>query len=215
MLHKIGVLIRAIKRPFRRLNRGLKRLLGRRPVSLKTRRFLDRCESEVKTLSPRVALDLGSGPVPRNQFAVNTVYGIDIESVNSPAVQEIDLSANPIPFEPGSLDLVTAYDFVEHVPRWERRGGVVRYPFIELMNEIYRVLKPGGLFYSETPAFPAPEAFQDPTHVNIISEKTFPEYFSNPKNWASIYGFTGGFDFVGQAWRGPHLLVLLKKPSGR
>ena len=40
------------------------------------------------------------------------------------------------------------------------------------MNEIYRVLKPGGTFYAITPYYPRDEAFVDPTHVNIITNKT-------------------------------------------
>ena len=95
------------------------------------------------------------------------------------------------------------------------------------MNEVYRTLKPGGLFLSFTPAYPVVDAFSDPTHVNIITEKTFPEYFTNQLG-ASIYGFTGRFELVGQKWHDwiswplaispgvnnpgqTHLLTLLKK----
>ena len=70
------------------------------------------------------------------------------------------------------------------------------------MNEIYRVLKPGGIFLHVTPAFPSPEAFQDPTHVNIITENTFPCYFCNPNPDAKNlgYGFTGDFELIDQRW---------------
>jgi len=79
------------------------------------------------------------------------------------------------------------------------------------MNEIYRVLKVGGLFYSFTPAFPHAAAFQDPTHVNIITEGTFPSYFDDKNRWAEMYGFKGAFQIVEQTWRGPHLASILRK----
>ena len=43
--------------------------------------------------------------------------------------------------------------------------------FIDSMNEVYRVLKSNGKFYALTPFYPKPEAFQDPTLVNIITKK--------------------------------------------
>ena len=70
------------------------------------------------------------------------------------------------------------------------------------MNEIHRILKPGGLFLHVTPAYPSKEVFQDPTHVNFITEDTFPNYFCSPNNWASDlgYGFKGEFDLINQKW---------------
>ena len=59
------------------------------------------------------------------------------------------------------------------------------------MSEIYRVLKPGGIFFSCTPVYPHPEAFSDPTHVNIMTRETF-DYFTSPGD----YGFTGDFTIL-------------------
>jgi SAM-dependent methyltransferase len=89
-------------------------------------------------------------------------------------------------------------------------AGATKYPFIDLMNEIHRILKPGGLFLSRTPAYPHKEAFQDPTHVNIITEDTFPTYFCN-EYLARIYGFNGAFTLITQEWCRPSLLTLIKK----
>jgi SAM-dependent methyltransferase len=60
------------------------------------------------------------------------------------------------------------------------------------MNEIHRVLKPGGKFYSITPVFPKESVFSDPTHVNFITKNSH-KYFTQPHNWASMYGFVGDF----------------------
>jgi hypothetical protein len=47
------------------------------------------------------------------------------------------------------------------------------------MNEIFRTLKPGGIFFSKTPAYPISAVFSDPTHVNNITADTFPLYFDD------------------------------------
>lgn len=156
------------------------------------------------------ALDLGCGLRPRNHFNATESYGIDVRTDVENRVVQADLVIDPIPYGDALFDYVTAFDFLEHVPRIlyaPRR----RNPFVEIMNEIWRVLRNEGLFLSFTPAFPHGPAFRDPTHVNIITEETFPLYFGNGYRWASMYGFTGNFDIVSQEWQGPHLVSLLKK----
>lgn len=157
-------------------------------------------------------LDLGCGTKPRNPFNATHVHGIDIRDIPSANIKAGDLVVDPIPFPSDFFDYVTAYDFIEHVPRviyCPQR----RFPFVELMNEIYRVLKPGGLFRHQTPAFPKSPAWRDPTHVNVITEETFPLYFDDRRRWASIYGFTGSFAIISQDWdqNGFHLNGLMKK----
>ena len=109
------------------------------------------------------------------------------------------------------FDFITAYDFLEHVPRViylpERR-----FPFIELMNEVYRTLKPGGIFLSRTPFYPISSAFTDPTHVNVITADTFPMYFDDKHTWAKMYGFKGSFKLNFQAVNETHLVTILEKP---
>lgn len=159
------------------------------------------------------SLDLGCGLEPRNTFSAEEVHGIDIRGEASDLLKIADLAIEDIPYPDGFFDYVTAYDFIEHVPR------VVYMPhkrncFVELMNEVHRVLKDGGVFFSFTPAFPHAAAFQDPTHVNIITEQTFPSYFDDQNRWASMYGFTGRFQVIQQAWRGQHLGTLMQKVPG-
>ena len=131
-----------------------------------------------------ISLDLGCGETIRNPYQALKVIGLDI--------QDADLAIEPIPYKDNLFDFVTAYDFLEHIPRLlyvpQRR-----YPFVELMSEIWRVMKVGGKFLSSTPAFPHAPAFQDPTHVNIITPLTFAEYFDDEKTWAKMYGFKGKF----------------------
>jgi hypothetical protein len=155
-------------------------------------------------------LDLGCGDVPRNPFFADELCGVDIRSNLACNVRSADLVLEPIPFDDESFDYVTAFDFIEHLPRTIYMPHR-RHPFVELMNEAHRVLKPGGLFYSHTPAYPHGIAFRDPTHVNIITEETFPLYFDDSSRWASIYGFTGAFKVCMQRWQGPHLVTALQK----
>ena len=159
------------------------------------------------------SLDLGCSENIKNPYAANEVFGIDVFEDLSRNILKADLAVEAIPFPDGIFDYVTAYDLIEHIPRVIYNPHR-RLPFIELMNEIYRVLKIGGFFFSSTPAHPHAAAFVDPTHVNIITEGTFPLYFgdaaSNPP-WGALYGFKGSFSVIKQEWNGQHLLTLLQK----
>jgi len=155
-------------------------------------------------------LDIGCGPKPKNPFNAQEVYGLDVRDDVDAGIFKADLVVDPIPFASDHFDYVTAHDFLEHIPRLiytpHRRNA-----FVEVMNEVWRVLKPGGIFLSFTPAYPHPAAFRDPTHVNIITDETFTAYFDNVNRWATAYGFKGAFQIVSQEWRGPHLLSIMRK----
>src|SRR3990167_754252 len=142
-------------------------------------------------------LDLGCGPVPRNPYRRDELYGGDIapqQDAGGCQVLRGNLTMEAIPFETDSFDSVSAFDFLEHVPRVlpTANGRGTRFPFIELMNEISRVLRPGGLLYALTPCYPSREAFQDPTHVNIITDRTH-LYFTGASPLGRMYGFDGHF----------------------
>ena len=160
-------------------------------------------------------LDLGCGSMIKNPFGAYETYGIDL--LTRPDIPKnisiADLAVEAIPFPNEFFDYVTAYDFLEHIPRLvfcpERRNS-----FVELMNEIHRVLKPGGLFLSKTPMYPHPSAFVDPTHVNVMTKETIPLYFTNSINvkpWAVDYGFKGCFSFENIEDHQSHILITIKK----
>ncbi|HVU02851.1 MAG TPA: glycosyltransferase [Polyangiaceae bacterium] len=69
-----------------------------------------------------------------------------------------------LPFADSSVGILRAYDFLEHVPA----ASVV-----PVMNEIHRVLVPGGWLLSRTPSTDGRGAFQDPTHVSFWNENSF------------------------------------------
>jgi len=143
-------------------------------------------------------LDLGCGRTPRNPFGRDEVYAIDRsppEGFDARRFAAVDLSVAPIPYPAAHFDSVSAYDFLEHVPRVlpASDGQGTNLPFVRLMNEIWRVLVPGGRFYAITPAVPSLEAFTDPTHVNFITVHTH-DYFCGAAPPARMYGFLGRFD---------------------
>jgi SAM-dependent methyltransferase len=154
-------------------------------------------------------LDLGCGFRPRNPYGYAELFGCDLlapeDLGDSPgfSYRQVNLSLQPIPFPDSFFDSVSAFDFLEHVPRQlVTASGEFRNPFIDLMNEIHRVLRPGGRLWAVTPAYPHASAFADPTHVNFITEGTH-RYFCGPDPAAKLYGFTGRFDVVNVARETP------------
>lgn len=151
-------------------------------------------------------LDLGCGKFPRNPYARGSLAGVDIRPLQASDTFDYrvaNLSLQPIPWDDGSFGSVSAFDFIEHVPRVLADGaGGTRNPFIEVMNEVWRVLAPGGLFYALTPAYPYAAAFADPTHVNIITTTTH-EYFCGASPMGRMYGFRGRFEARRVEWTHP------------
>jgi SAM-dependent methyltransferase len=146
---------------------------------------------------PDVHLDLGCGKRPRNPYQRTRVCGVDIRALSSSNDFEFraaNLSIDPIPYPDDAFGSVSAFDFIEHVPRilGSADGRSTAFPFIRLMNEAWRVLAHGGRLYAVTPTYPHAEAFQDPTHVNIITERTH-EYFCGDNPLGRMYGFEGHF----------------------
>lgn len=149
-------------------------------------------------------LDIGCGSIPRNPYRRDEAHGIDIAlppHADPRFFACANLSMAPIPHADASLDSVSAFDFLEHVPRILATpdGAGTRFPFVELMSEVHRVLKPGGRFYAVTPAWPRPEAFHDPTHVNVITIGTA-HYFCGADPGARMYGFRGSFKLLRNDW---------------
>jgi len=120
------------------------------------------------------SLDLGCGATPRNHYNADRCVGVDLVGCRENNVIAHDLRFGDIPFGDNTFDFVTAFDFIEHISRFAWMDIEQRHvnSFIRLINDISRVLKPNGKFFHKTPCYPHQEAFMDPTHVNIITEKT-------------------------------------------
>lgn len=163
----------------------------------------------------KVHLDMGCGANPRNPFGAEKLLGADILEPSQLKLGSdfrfLKVESNGvIPLDSESVDSISGYDFLEHLPRGSTLESNL---FIKFMNESSRILRKGGVLVLVTPAYPSPAAFQDPTHVNFISENTV-NYFIGVNPGASNlgYGFDGSFELVSQEWVGPLSLVWAKSP---
>ncbi len=158
------------------------------------------------------ALDLGCGSSPSNRFYANDVHGLDLVEDLDKKVKYCKLGFEKLPYEDSTFDYVTAYDLIEHIPRYSENSSLTDTPFIFLMNEIFRVLKNKGIFLSSTPIYPFFGAFQDPTHNNIITADTFKMYFSKESYTISKhYGISSKFNVLYQKMYYQHLVAVLEK----
>lgn len=107
-----------------------------------------------------VKVDLGGGDEPQPGF-------INIDIRDLPKVDIVhDLEVFPWPLPNDCADFLMASHIVEHI---EPHKGV----FIDFMNEAWRILKPGGRMFIQTPYAGTPRFYQDPTHCNPCTEITF------------------------------------------
>jgi len=113
------------------------------------------------------ALDLGAGHgKPDGYVGVDRRPGANVDIV-------CEFPAR-LPIGEGSVGVIRAVDFLEHVA-----------DKVALINELYRVLAPGGLLLSQTPSADGRGAFQDPTHVAFYNEHSF-WYYTDPRYQAYV-----------------------------
>jgi SAM-dependent methyltransferase len=105
------------------------------------------------------ALDVGCG-----SRKLAGAVGMDI--VKTPAVDVVcDVNRTPWPFTDGSFDLVFLNHALEHVD-----------DVVATMNEIHRVLTPGGRAVIQVPYFRSIDAYTDPTHRHFFTAGSFEQF---------------------------------------
>lgn len=109
---------------------------------------------------PKLKLYLGCG-----QDKLDGFIGVDI--AKTPTVDMLlDLEKFPWPWEDNSVETVVLIHTLEHIAN-----------IVDFMNELYRVMAPGGKVAVVGPHAQSYGCWQDPTHERAINEKFF-QYFS-------------------------------------
>ena len=130
-----------------------------------------------------IRLDIGCGANKQGP----TWVGIDFQAL--PGVDLVhDLMQFPWPLESESVLVAVASHVVEHIP--PHNLGFVRW-----MDEVWRVMRPGGEFAITTPHGWSAGYLQDPTHCNPCNENTWLYFakahpfwgFYKPKPWIIKY----------------------------
>lgn len=119
-----------------------------------------------------IRLDIGGGANPNPGFV-----NIDILPLKEVDIVW-DLEEFPWPLPDSCVLTATASHVLEHI---NPHKGM----FIKVMDEIWRVVKPGGQFAFVVPHAESPGYIQDPTHVNPMNETTM-HYFDPDPEGASM-----------------------------
>lgn len=88
-----------------------------------------------------------------------------------------------IPYPDDFFDHVMAIDFLEHIPIGKT---------IFVIEEIYRVLNPGGIFEHLTPSTDGRGAFQDPMHCSFWNINSF--FYFMVDSYRELYGIKAKFE---------------------
>jgi SAM-dependent methyltransferase len=149
-----------------------------------------------------INLDIGCGNNKQPNFV-----GLDIRPLDNVDIVH-NLEDCPWPLPDGCVMQAIMSHVFEHI---NPAGGKV----LQVMDEIWRVMKPGGRLAISMPYGWSFGYIQDPTHINPANEATF-QYFDprfplyqiyQPKPWQIVQGFP--------AWQvNGNMEVLLEKIAG-
>lgn len=102
-----------------------------------------------------------------------------IDILNLPEVDIVhDLDKYPWPFEDNSFDVVFGHNALEHLT-----------DIVVAMDEIHRLLKPGGRLIVTVPYFRSTDAYTDPTHKHFFTSKSL-DYFIQADSTLSAYRYS-------------------------
>lgn len=137
-------------------------------------------------------MDIGAGNCPQPNWVTMDIR--DLPHID--IVHDVQKFPFPIP------DNACLQVLMSHL--WEHIEPKYR---IDVMNELWRIMKPGGQLLISVPYYQSPGACQDPTHYTCPTEATFayfdPHYMLygiyQPKPWKLVkndYGFNGNLEVI-------------------
>jgi len=102
--------------------------------------------------------------------------GVHVDLRETPVVDIIhDLDSLPWPLRDEEFEEVIAEDIIEHLKE-----------IVPVVEECWRVLKPGGTLWVQTPHYTSPNSYHDPTHRWHLSEHSF-DYFDPSTTFGKKY----------------------------
>jgi SAM-dependent methyltransferase len=172
------------------------------------RKQADLLLAAIRARGEKVKVDLGCG------FRKTGNIGIDVTKEGTDADLICNIGFEPLPLADNSVDKFVCRDFLEHLPKayYSESAKRLKYPIIDLMNEIWRTLRPGGTFTSLTPCHPHVEVHRDPTHLSVWTLESM-DYFCGKYPVAKIYGVKEWFELVENRMEGFYLCAVLRKPK--
>ena len=108
---------------------------------------------------------------------LNDHWNVDSESKCNPD-QVMDLETTPWPYEDDSFERITAHHILEHL-------GQDPKVFLSILKEMYRVSSDGAEWHIAVPHHRCDVAWDDFTHVRMITAKTF-KMFDQKHNYEII-----------------------------
>lgn len=111
-------------------------------------------------------LNLGCGLLQKPE-------AINVDHWPGPGVDVVyDLDRHPWPWPDEAFETVYALDILEHLE-----------DFLAAVQEIHRILRPGGTLHVRTSCWETKQSYTDPTHRRFLTEDTF--NFWVPGHWQS------------------------------
>src|SRR3989338_7737719 len=121
----------------------------------------------------KIILNLGCG-----RTRIPDSLGVDIRKIGTYVDIVHDLDLLPYPFNNNSVNEIHMYHVLEHV-----------HEPLKKMEELYRILKLGGLVYLRVPHFSSMGAFSDITHIRpfgytsfgVLEEEDYHHFYNKAK----------------------------------
>lgn len=119
-----------------------------------------------------IQLDIGCGGAKQKGF-----IGMDVRDISGIVDIVHDWNDIPWPLPNDCVRTAIASHVIEHI-------NPADFGFINFMNEVWRIMKPGGQFAIVTPYGGSPGFWQDPTHINGCNEATWAYFDPIPGQWS-------------------------------
>lgn len=120
-------------------------------------------------MNKKVIINLGCG-----KTKIPDVIGVDRVKIKGYVDIVHDLNILPYPFASHSVDEIHMYHVLEHLQEPVKK-----------VEELYRILKPGGILHIRVPHFSSMGAFSDITHVRPFGYTSFDCF--NVDNYQHFY----------------------------